>query len=198
MKYGLILAAAMVGACTNALADDVGPYIYGSLGKAESSVDKSAVDSVVQSSLGVSGVTSNASSNPTSYKLNFGYLFTPTLGVEVGFAQTSDYKYNATAPVIVSASEKLQVWDVVVAGDLPVANNFAFTFRGGFANVRANGSGAAANFSGSKSQVTGGVGVKYSFDRNLSVRADWDGFKAPDGAKLGQVNLLTIGLGYKF
>lgn len=94
--------------------------------------------------------------------------------MEFGYGATRSLTHSASAPRVAQASEKLRIWDVVATANIPLAAGFSLTFRGGVANVRAQGNGTIADFSGSKTEVTGGSGIQYAFGRNWSVRAEWD------------------------
>jgi hypothetical protein len=198
MKSGLAFAVTLVGFCGPACADQIGPYVYGSFGKAQASINKGAVDAQVSASQGGAKITSSATGNPTAYKLNVGYQFGYNAAFEFGYTSTNSLTYSTSAPVAGRASEKLQIWDLVFAGNRIVGAGLSLTFRGGVADVRASSSGAITNFGSSKFYVAGGAGIKYAFGENLSVRVDWDTFSAPGRAQLGQFNLFTAGIGYHF
>lgn len=198
MKLKACVVVVMFGICGSAFAGDSGLYVYGSAGKAQGSIDRSAVDAQVAKANSGATVAASVNNNPGAYKLNIGYQVTPILAVEVGYGATSDFDYTTTAPLSAKASEKLHIWDVVLASKLPLMDQLSLTFRGGYASVRTSGSGSVVKFDGRKSQVTGGIGLKYDFDERLSVRVDWDGYKAPADARIDQVNLFSVGMGYKF
>lgn len=198
MKSRLVCAAILVCLCESAWADDIGPYVYGSVGKTRANIDRSGVDSLVSVSQGGPSVVSSAQGNPMAYRLSLGYRLSPWIGLEFAYGGTRSLTYSASAPLAAEAHEKLRIWDVVAAANLPIGRGFSLTFRGGFANVRATGSDTIIRFNGSRTDVTGGAGIRYAFDRNVSVRVDWDGYTAPAAARIGQVNVYSVGVGYNF
>jgi len=199
MKSGLVLAVALVSLCEPAFAEEVGPYVYGSGGVAVAKFNKSPVDSRVSAQYGGASVISSVNSNPTTYKVNFGYQLLSSLGFELGYGSTTSIDYSTSAPVAARASEKLQIWDALVSGSYSLGAGFILTFRGGIANLRATGSGAIAHFSGSATEGVGGAGIKYEIDSHLSVRVDWDnGFRGPGGSQIRDVNFYSAGIGYNF
>jgi hypothetical protein len=170
MRSGLLLAVAFLGLCESAIADDVGPYAYGSAGVA------------------------SAKKDPVTYKVNFGYQLGTSLAFQTGYGSTASFRYSGSA----SATEQLQIWDALICASHSLGADFALTLRGGIAHVRAVDRGTAAHFSGSSNQGVGGVGVKYLVGKHLSLRLDWDGYKAPSGSQVGQVNFFSAGIGYNF
>jgi hypothetical protein len=199
MKSGVVLAVALAGLCGSAFADDTGPFIYGSFGEAHADFHgKSSDDSRISGQYGGANVLSSVKSDPTIYKLNLGYQFGTSLGVQFGYGSTSSINYSTSAPVTAQASEQLRIWDALIGASHDFGSGVMLTVRGGVAYVRVAGSGTIAHFSGSATQPAAGVGVKYVIDSHLSARLDWDSFRAPGGSQIGQVNLFSAGIGYKF
>jgi hypothetical protein len=198
MKSGITWAVAFVGLCEPVFADQPGPYVYGTVGTALAHINKGYVDSQVSASQGGATIDSSVKGNPTTFKLNAGYQLRYNIGFELGYTSTGSFAYSTSAPSSAQASEKLQIWDLALAAGYVLGSGFIVVFRGGVANVHVSSSGSIANFGGSATNGYGGLGFKYALGENLSVRADWDVFAAPAGAKLGQVNLLSAGVGYNF
>lgn len=199
MKSGLLLAVALAGLCESAFADDAGPFVYGSVGVARADFNgKSADDARISQENRGASVISSVKDSPMAYKLNVGYQLGTSLGFQVGYGSTGSIKYSTSAPALAQASEKLQIWDALISASHDLGAGFALTFRGGITNVRAVGNGTLVHLDGHATRVVGGAGVKYAIDSHLSVRLDWDGFRAPGGSQIGQVNLLNAGIGYKF
>jgi Outer membrane protein beta-barrel domain len=198
MKPGLAVAVVFVGFCGPAFADPEGPYVYGSVGSALAHVDKSSVDSQVSASQGGATITSSATDDPITYKLNVGYQLTHGIGFELGYGSTSSFTYSTSEPVSAKASEKLQFWDLALAANRALGAGFSIVFRGGVSYVSVSSSGSITDFRGGATEGYGGLGLKYAFGGNLSARIDWDVFQGPGGAKIGQVNFVGAGIGYNF
>ena len=192
----LLAAALMIGVSGAALAaDESGVYVYGSAGWTRAKVKQSEVDRLVSADYGGASISSKVDNNPTAFKFNVGYQIMPTLAIEAGYGRTGKLSYSVNSA---SSSEKLSVYTLGLAASFPLVDKLSLTARGGVANVRTSVDGSLAHFGGKKSRLVGGVGLKYDIDNSLSVRADWEGFRAPDAARLDNVNMLTLGVGYRF
>ncbi|HXA47096.1 MAG TPA: outer membrane beta-barrel protein [Burkholderiaceae bacterium] len=203
MKAKIIVAMTLLGLLGfsgTATADDSGFYLYGAAGTSIAKMDQGAIDSGYANTNGIASVSSSVSDGPSAYLLQFGYQFNTKSAMEIGYGGFGDLKYTLNAPTLVHESEKLKVFDVVYAATLPLSNGFALTSRAGLADVQSSGNGAIRDFGGHAIRITGGLGVKYNFNENFSVRADWNIYNAPPAAKIdgSAAEMFTLGVGYKF
>jgi hypothetical protein len=198
MKSKLVLAAGLVAFCETALADDIGPYVYGSLGSALATINKAQADSQVSAANGGASVQSSVKGDPLFYQMNLGYQLLARVGLQLGYGSTSSFRYSTAAPIASEASKRLQVLALNISSSFLLGGGFELVIRGGVANVHATGSGTTARFSRTDTQGVGGASLKYEIDRHLSVRLDWDSFKGPGGSQIGTVNTVGAGIGYNF
>jgi OOP family OmpA-OmpF porin len=193
-----LLFAVLAGVAGTAMADTPGPYVVAAAGIAFGKVDKGDADAAAARYVGTSNVSSSVGKDPAAFKLQGGYGFGGIFAIEAGYVKTRDYSYDVHTPQVAHASADVDIWNVVGAAKIPVANGFSAITRLGIASVRANGSGAVVALSGRKTGLTGGVGAQYDFDRNLFINTTWDTYATPSGAKLGNIVLWNVGIGYKF
>lgn len=194
----IVAGMLLVAVAGVAMAETPGLYLYGTAGKTFGKLDQGQADTSAARALGGSTVTSSTGSNPAAFRLQAGYDLGEVVSIEAGYMATRDYSYNVSAPVSAHASEKIDAWNIVAAAKIPVANGFSALTRLGVASVHAKGSGSVVAFGGRKTGLTGGVGVQYDIDKNLFVNMSWDNYTAPSDAKLGNIVLWNLGLGYKF
>ncbi len=205
MKRMTLMLAAIVGfigaPCAFAAdAPDVGFYVLGGVGRTFSNDDQQSLDNALRS-VGATGFASSTS-NPTVYKLQLGYQFMKNVAVEGGYLGSTNETYNASGGNLagpVSASVNAKGWNVNAVGILPVAPQFSLLGKLGLANLRSSatvvGPGGAASTSGSKTDLTYGIGAKYDINNNIFVRLDVDRYTTGTSS---HTNLWMLDLGYKF
>jgi hypothetical protein len=206
MKSKIIVMVALVGFCKAALADEPGPYAYGSLGSALTHIDQAKADALVSAANGNASVTSSDRGNPFFYRFVAGYQLRWNVGVELGYGATNSFHYSTSAPIGSAESRRLQVLDLAVALSYPLRHGFDLVGRlGAAARVHATGldtisPGTSTRFSATRtSGAEVGVGLKYAIDPHLSVRIDWTSFDTPRNFQIGgAVSALTAGVGYHF
>ncbi len=84
---------------------------------------------------------------------------------------------------------------------MPFGNGFSGTARLGYAATHQTGSviassptgSAGSNLTANKSDFTYGLGLKYDFTKNTSLRFDLDNYKENN-----RFNVWTVGVGYAF
>lgn len=175
-----------------ALAQDAGLYVSGSIGQSRSDIDTSPL-----SAAGVTAISTD--DTDTAWKLNFGYQFNRHWGVEVGYVNFGDYSVTGrfgAAPV--SATVDVTAWTLAAVGTLPLGNsNFSLFGKLGVARGEADGSAAVGATSVSVgdrgTDLFGGIGVRYDFNRNFGVQLEAERYNFDD-----KINLFTVGLRYKF
>lgn len=181
-----------------AAAETSGPYVMGAAGMAFGKIDQGKADAGAARYFGTPGVASSVNKDPAAFKLQGGYRFGGMFAVESGYVKTRDFSYDVRAPRTAHAGTDLDIWNVVGVATIPVANGFSAITRLGIASVRANGSGAVVALDGRKTGLTGGVGAQFDFDQNFFINTTWDTYATPSSAKLGNLVLWSVGIGYKF
>ena len=200
----------LLGISTASSADETGMYIYGGFGKAIESINQGQIDSMYTSN-GATGIASSVNSNPVAYKLQLGYQFNQYWAIEGGYAGIGNLTYSGAAllggaPLSGQTSENTDIYNLSVAGTLPFGGGFSGTGRLGYASVHTtanttmvvNSTTISTSITGSKSEATYGLGLKYDINEKVSLRADVDFYNAPSTAVIGSFNIWTIGAGYKF
>jgi opacity protein-like surface antigen len=205
MKSKIVVMVALAGFCAAALADEPGPYAYGSLGSALTHIDRAKADALVSAANGNARVTSSDQGDPFFYRFVVGYQLRRNSGVELGYGATDSFHYSTSAPPGSAESRRLQVLDFAVASSYPLRPGFDLVGRLGIARVHVTGldtisPGTSAHFSATKTATAEfGVGLKYAINPHLSVRIDWTSFDTPRNFQIkGAVSALTAGVGYHF
>jgi len=145
----------------------------------------------------------------TAFKFFFGHQFNRNWGLELGYFDLGQYKFNiATAPPgNFNGEVKVRGINFNLVGTLPLSENFsAFAKAGGhYARTQDafNGSGTVvvlnATPSTRKTNFNGGVGLQYAFNPSFQMRVEFERFRIdnPVGDH-GTVNLASIGLIFPF
>lgn len=209
IKSGMVATAALAVFSGAVMADDnIGMYVYGSVGQARVNWDKAEVDAALTTA-GVTGITSSTTGNPTVYGVQVGYQFNQNWAVQGGYAASDNVEYRATGtnPVTIAADARATMWNISAAGTLPFGSGFSGTGRLGIASanvdmtVTASGPGGwvTAVESSKKTDVTYGLGVKYDFTKKASLRVDFDNYNlGTSNNGIDRYNVWTVGVGYKF
>ncbi len=164
-----------------------------------------------------SGFIGSCDDSDTGWKLFGGYQFTPNWGVEGFYADLGTTKATGTVvvvvppptPVAITAEGEATVLGVAVTGTLPLGDKFGVFGKLGFhywdAKVTGTGGagGVGVTLSGDDTgtDVMYGLGARYSFTDQLSVRAEWERFKVGDNKNMiseKDVDLYSVGIGYTF
>lgn len=172
-----------------------------------------------KNSLNATGVaTNNVSTDETdtAYKLFAGYTFNKNFAVEGGWADLGKFSFNntTTGPAgTASGTLKANGWFVTAIGILPLNEQFSLFGKLGAINstVKSQASttggltfvGGGNSFSSKKSDwsATYGIGAQYNITKAVAVRAEWERFDSLNGGDnigKGDVDLLSIGLTFKF
>lgn len=193
MKASTIITAAVlaIGAWVPASpAPAQGFYIGGSVGRSAAD-DGNAVPDLITSG--------SVDGTDTGFKIFGGYQFNPYFGLELAWVDLGTAKYSGSFAgfPVTGGSVKTDGFNFSAVGTYPFGSGFAvFGKVGAFAwESRQNDVTAGTPFSNKESggDVFFGVGVSYDFTRNIGVRAEWERFKA-----VGDIDLLSVGLAYKF
>lgn len=174
----VILPAAFLAISAPAVAQqsDAGWYIGGSYG---------------MTTFDLSGVPAGVSvdDSDSGFKIFGGFQFTKHWGAEVGYVDFGKVSVSGAG-----ASGDLGVTAMTLAGTgtLPLGQNFALLGKVGMAMWDAEGSGSVVGNDGN--DMFYGFGARYSFNKNMSVQAEYEVLDAEDDS----VNMISIGLHYKF
>lgn len=199
-----LLAVVVVGMPPAMAADtDTGFYVLGGAGQVTNNGDQSTLDNALIS-VGAVGFSSTLS-NPTVYKLQVGYQIMKYFAVEGGYLGSNNETYTAVGGNLagpVTASARINGENLTAVGILPIANQFSLLGKLGVSDIRVSGTvvgpGGAASVSGSKTDVTYGVGAKYDFTNGIFVRADVDSYSIGNSSSSSRSTVWMIDLGYKF
>jgi OOP family OmpA-OmpF porin len=198
MSFKNMAVAATFGmACaagSHAIAQPVperGWYIGGSIG--QSDIDQSAAIPGLITSGTVDG-------KDTAYKAFGGYMFNRNFGAEVSYVSLGELTYSGEffgAPVTGGTIEA-SGFNVSAVAVFPVSTAFSVFGKVGFLRWEAEASdttgGVPFSEEGEGTDLSFGLGLSYSFTRNLAARAEWERFEI-DGA---DADLLSVGLVYRF
>ncbi|MBI5659651.1 MAG: porin family protein [Nitrosomonadales bacterium] len=155
MKKILAVALLSTVAVTPAFAADSGGYIGVTVGRAK--MDNPYAGTVTKDNETVGGILA-------------GYQYNKNLGVEVFY--TSVGKLEVTGK-----SAKGDAIGLNVVGIAPLSDAFSLYAKLGYANTKADASGAATFTGERRSSVTGGVGAQYNMSKEISFRFGWDGYE---------------------
>ena len=159
-----------------------------------------APPAAAQMYLGLGAGAARTDTHQTSYKLYGGYQFSPNWGLELG--------YNDLGRYLGARSES---WTLAGTGTLPVTNNWSLLGKLGVAANRTEFSGgggvggaaaaAPPRFSGTarENDLLVGVGIGYSFNRNVGLRLEYEDFgKLSDVASGNNSRGNNLGLSVKY
>jgi len=200
---GLCVAATMATVSGAALAADSGFYLLGAVGQTTSDNNKADLDSAL-TSVGAVGFSSSYS-KPTVYKLQVGYQINENFAAEGGYVGSNNATYTASGGNLagpISASASVSGWNLTAVGILPIANQFSLLGKLGVADIRSGGSvtgpGGTASASGSKTDLTYGLGAQYNFTNAVFGRFELDSYKTGSSTSSSRSTVWTVGVGYKF
>ncbi len=198
-----VVIASLVGSSAS-FAGGTGWYALGSVGQTTSNnSDKAQLDSVIT---GLGGVGFSSSlSTPTAYRLQAGYQVNDNFAVEGGYLGLTNSSYSASGGNIIgsiTASGKADGWNLTAVGIVPVAEQFSLLGKLGAANISTTATvtagGASLSTSGSKTDLTYGIGAKYDINKAVFARFDLDNFKGGANGSYSRKTIWTFGLGYNF
>jgi len=167
-----------------------GFYIGGSVG--QSDFDDSNVIPDLITSGSVDG-------SDTGFKIFGGYQFSPYFGLELSWVDLGKASYSGRFGALNVTGGTLETsgLNFSAVGTLPLGSNFALFGKVGFFAWESNASDVTGGlpFYGTEdgSDVSYGIGASFNFTRNLSLRAEWERFKA-----VGDIDLLSVGVVFRF
>lgn len=140
----------------------------------------------------------------TGFKIFGGYQFNPHFAVEIAYVDLGKASYSGTfadpffGPLTVTGGS-LETWglNTSIVGIVPLNPSFEFFGKFGlFAwEAKARDTTGGLPFSGKDNgaDVSFGLGMALNITRNVSVRAEWERFKAVDS-----IDFLSLGAVFKF
>ena len=136
-----------------------------------------------QAYLGAGAGASKTDRNETSWKLYGGYQFNPTWGAEVAYTDLGRYR-----------GSDIQSWSLAGTGTMPIADRWSLIGKLGATSNRPKFSGGSNH-----SDVLLGIGVDYSFSKQVSVRLEYEDFgKLSKSTVGGDSNGSNLGLSVKY
>jgi OOP family OmpA-OmpF porin len=189
---------------TSAFADNDGTYVLAGVGKiAAGDAGQSTIDSLVRGAGGED--FSSSMSKPTTYKLQIGYQLNDNLALEGGYVGSQTVNYAAAGGNLlgpVRSTSRINGWDVVGVAMAPLGGGLSVLGKLGFANMQelagAQTTGFADFTSGSKVDITYGIGAKYDFANNVFLRLDVDRYDIGSSKAASSSTIATFNIGYKF
>lgn len=199
-----VVVLALCGLIAVGQASAQGFYIGGSVGR--SNID----DDIAGPGLITSGTVDG---NDTGFKLYGGYQFNQHFGVELAYVDLGTANYSGTFGGSPVTGGKVDIWGLglFAVGIWPVSPGFSLFGKLGLFSWEAKWSdvtgGTPFSSTDNGSDLAGGLGMSYSFTRNLSARVEWERFKAgggedffgfPNATGSATIDLLSVGIVYKF
>jgi OOP family OmpA-OmpF porin len=182
----ITLAVVAALSCNLALAAEPGAYVSASVGSAE---QKLSFDGL------------NITKSDTAFQIAGGYRFTPNVGAEFGYTNLGKAEISAQG---MTASSKPQAIHLAVTGAWNVSPEFAVTGKLGAAHTRTKGEvrggGSSESDTESRTSVTYGVGVSYTFAPNVAAIVEYQNFgkiAKDDGVDL-KAHVVSAGVRYSF
>ena len=118
----------------------------------------------------VNGVTGD--SHGTAGKIFGGYNFSPSLGIELGYAKLGKFGDGG-----VSGDARAHSVYLDGVGHIPLNENFSLLGRLGLADTRTRTSLLGVDSSDSGTDYHLGLGVQYNLTKAVGLRAEWERFR---------------------
>ena len=134
----------------------------------------------------IGGLSTDTSA--TGGKIYGGYSFTPSFGLEAGYATFGKFKSAA-------GSLKADGFYADAVGTLPLGYGFSALGRVGVFNGKLDSS-LAGDDRGTSYKV--GAGVQYDFDPKLGIRGEWERYRFDALGTKSNADMYSVGLNYKF
>jgi len=181
----IALAAALLALATSASAQLTNKaYIGGAFGASNVAVD--------------CGFPYSCDNDDTGYKIYGGYKVHPQIAIEGGYIDFG--KSNISAGSFGLGSIAVDAFLVNAAGRLPFTRELTGVGRLGlaFVDTKVSGSTYYGNRTDSATNVYCGLGLEYSFNKNLRGTASADFTTGEVSGNEGSVRLLSLGVRYDF
>lgn len=190
----IALAAALLGGAAVAQAQPTW-YIGGNVGESKYHTDTSGSED---------GITVNTTdTSDTGYKAFVGVDLSRYFGLEAGYTDLGKLKFNATdGTTNVPGSVKGTGYFVDAVGKFPVGQGVDLFGRVGAFHGKATGSvsadGVSYSTDDSGTDVHYGLGASYAFNRNVSMRAEWERYRFDVFGGSSNTDLFSVGVVYAF
>jgi len=170
-----------------------GIYVGGSIGQAQAEEGCDDLDDL--------GFVGSCDDDDTAWKATVGYQFTPNWGVEAFYADFGKAEINgAISGVPVSTEADLYGFGAAAVGTIPLTEQFSVFGKIGMLvdwDIDYSGSigspGTSFDFDeDGSSDVMYGIGVDYSINEKISIRAEYEYFDEIE------VDFFSAGVTYKF
>lgn len=179
----IALAAGLLALATSASAQLANKaYIGGAFGMSNVAVD--------------CGFPYSCDNDDTGYKLYAGYKVHPQIAIEGGYIDFGKSTINVGSAGVGSIA--VDGFLLNAAGRLPFTRELTGVGRLGLAFVDTKASGPAGSRTDGSTNAYFGLGLEYSFNKNLRGTASADFTTAEVAGDDGNVRLLSIGLQYDF
>jgi OOP family OmpA-OmpF porin len=135
----------------------------------------------------------------TGFKIFGGYQFNPHFAVEIAYVDLGKASYSGNFGALPVTGGSLETWglNASAVGILPLHPSFELFGKIGIFGweSKARDTTGGIPFSGKAddADVSLGLGMAFNIARNVSIRAEWERFKAVD-----DIDLLSLGLAFKF
>ncbi len=149
----------------------------------------------------------------TGWKLYGGYQFTPHWGAEVGYLDFGKQRWAVASGGVLPATAEAETkaWQLVATGTVPLIPGSTWSSPGfslfgklglyrSDTDVRANGTGVGVSASGSSTDWTWGLGARWDFTRNVSMRIEFERFNNTGNNTIGtsDFDIYSIGAMFRF
>jgi len=192
-----IAALAAFGAAPAAqAAGELGWYGSINAGRSDQKVGSGAIDAALANQ-GVPG-SSTIEDHDTGYSLEAGYRLNSNFALEGSYVDLGKFDFRST----VSGTFKASGVGLEAVGIIPIENRFALYGKAGAFSAKSELSASAPASGRSKRETvpTFGLGASYDFGDNVVGKLEWNRYQNLGDASTGEgdVDLYTMGVGYKF
>ena len=203
----VLLLSGLVAA-SQSLAQEKGEkgfYLGGSVGQSK-----------IDSDIAFPGLISSGTvdGKDTGFKVFGGYQFNQYFGLDLAWVDLGEASYRGSffGTPVTGGTVKLSGLNFSAVGTIPLNPSFALFGKLGVFAWNAKSSDTTGGFSFSATDkgadLSVGLGASYNFTKNVGVRLEWERFKvgggddagsgAPNVTSSANVDLLSLGLVYKF
>jgi OOP family OmpA-OmpF porin len=165
-------------------------YLGGSFGKSDFD-DGNAIPDLITSG--------TVDGKDSGFKIFGGYQFNPNFGVEFAYVDLGKASYSGMffGDPVTGGSVGTTGVNVSAVGTIPLHPSFELFGKIGIFGweAKARDTTGGLPFSGEDSggDVSFGLGASFNFTRNVSLRVEWERFKAVDN-----IDFLSLGVAFKF
>ena len=194
MKIRLVSLFVFLLAAAPAMAQESGLYLGAALGQAKHADT-------------CQGANLSCDDKDTAWKIYGGYQFNRFFAAEIGYADLGRSAAGANVGgIIVNPTFEVTAFELSGIGFLPVLDRLALFMRLGVyrAETELGGTGTAFGITvpvsgkDSNSDLTFGLGIQYSFTRNLGVRGEWQQYMKVGGGNTGESDIDVLSAAFVF